>query len=61
MLPKAVIDGASSIIPAMARLAVSEMTPFSSIWFTPSFMMRMWMWSPLPALPTVIFGAKVTS
>ena len=57
-LPKAVIDGASAIMPAMARFAVSETAPFLSIWFTPFFMRRMWMCSPDPALPTVIFGAN---
>ena len=61
MLPNAVMDGASFIMPAMARFAVSLMTPFFSIWFAPFFMMRMWMCRPEPALPTVIFGANVTS
>ena len=43
MLPKAVIDGASFIIPAIARFAVSEITPPFSIWFMPSFIMKPWL------------------
>ena len=51
---------ARSIIPAMALRAAALSFPPSSIWFLPSFTMRMCMCSPLPALPTVIFGANVT-
>ncbi len=61
MLPNAVIDGASFIIPAIARLALSEILPALSIWFLPFFMRRMCTCRPDPALPTVIFGAKVMS
>ena len=60
VLPKAVIAGASSIIPAIALRAVSESSPLVSIWFLPSLVKRMCTWRPDPALPAVIFGAKVT-
>ena len=59
MLPNAVMDGASSIMPAIALRAVSDKTPSFNIWFCPSFMIRMWICNPEPAFPVVILGAKV--
>ena len=53
--------GARSIIPAIILRALSLSTPPDSIWLRPSFSIRMWIWRPDPALPVVIFGAKVTS
>ena len=53
--------GARSIIPAIILRAASDSTPSASIWFLPSFIIRMWICRPDPALPVVIFGAKVTS
>ena len=60
-MPKAVIDGASVIIPAMARRASSDSLPPAIMQLRPSFIMRMCTCMPEPALPTVIFGANVTS
>lgn len=61
-MPKAVSDGASERYPAMAFSALSESVPSSvTMALRPCCIRRVWMCSPLPALPTVIFGAKVTS
>ena len=59
VLPKAVMEEASFIMPAMALQAVSESAPSFSIWFCPSFMIRICICNPEPAFPAVIFGAKV--
>ena len=61
VFPKAVRASEASRMPAIIFRASGLSLPSSTSRFLPSFSTSMWKCIPLPALPTVIFGAKLIS